>query len=128
MNIKKTGILLSTTTVYRGCRIFVPETIKNFGAPKCITCKNYIPYAVNLDSFAKCKKFGVTNLVSGEIYYDYADSCRQSELKCGTNGKYYIHDEYHRLKREIIKASPFAKCTLIMSPVIFLAFINCCKQ
>lgn len=128
MNIKKTSNLLSTTTFYRGCRVVIPEPIKNLGVPKCITCKNYIPYAVDLDSFAKCKKFGETNLVSGEIYYDYADSCRQSESKCGTNGKYYIHDEYYRLKSEIRKVAPFAKYTLIMSPFIFLAFINFCKQ
>jgi len=121
-------LFLARTNVYRGPRALIPETIKNLSSPKCITCKNYIPYAVDLDSFAKCKKFGATNLVSGEIYYDYADSCRQSESKCGTNGNYYAHDEYYRVKLEIRKTAPFAKYGLIMSPVILLAFINFCKQ
>jgi hypothetical protein len=120
--MRRTSLLKAT-----GYRSLVPEKIKNLSVPKCITCKNYIPYAVDLDSFAKCKKFGATNLVSGEIYYDYADSCRDSESKCGTNGNYYVNDEYYRLNREIRKIEPFAKYTLIMSPIILLAFINFCK-
>jgi len=102
--MKRTSLLLlSTTTVYRGCRVSVPETIKNLHNPKCFTCKHFIPDSLGSTGFSKCKKFGKANLISGEITYDYADSCREIETKCGTNGTHYVFDEFHKAKNEMRK-------------------------
>ena len=125
--MKRTSLLLlSTTTVYRGCRVLVPETIKNLHTPKCITCKNFIPDSFDSPTFSKCKKFGKANLVSGEISYDFADSCRETESKCGANGTHYIFDEFYKAKNEMRKIKPFLTGGLILLPFILflLAKIN----
>jgi hypothetical protein len=102
--MKRTSVLLlSTTTVYRGCRILLPETIKNSYYPKCVTCKHFIPDSFDSTRFSKCKKFGKANLVSGEIAYDFADSCREMESKCGQYGRHYTFDEFHKAKKNIRK-------------------------
>jgi hypothetical protein len=121
--MKRTSLLLlSTTTVYRGCRVLLPEAIKNLHTPKCITCKNFIPDSFDSPTFSKCKKFGKANLVSGEIAYDFADSCRETESKCGTIGTHYIFDEFHKAKNDMRKLKPFLTGGLILSPVILILF------
>jgi hypothetical protein len=36
-----------------------------------------------------CEKFGNKNIITDKITYDYADLCRQSDTKCGEEGKYF---------------------------------------
>jgi hypothetical protein len=128
--MKRTSLLLlSTTTVYRGCRILLPETIKNLHTPKCITCKQFIPDSLDSSTFSKCKKFGKANLVSGEIIYDFADSCREIESKCGQNGTHYIFDEFHKAKKDMRKILPLLKYgSILLSPVILILFANALKR
>lgn len=121
--MKKTSLLLlSTTTLYRGCRVLLPEAIKNFHTPKCITCKHFIPDSFGSPTFSKCSKFGKANLVSGEISYDFADSCRESESKCGTNGTHYIFDEFHKAKNDMIKIKHVLTNGLVISPLFLIIF------
>jgi hypothetical protein len=126
--MKRTSLLLlSTTTVYKGCRVSLPEAIKNLHSPKCITCNHFIPDSFNSPTFSKCKKFGTADLVSGEISYDYTDACRGTESKCGKNGTHYIFDEFHKAKNDMRKIKPILTNGLIMSPfflVIFAAIYN----
>ena len=126
--MKRTSLLLlSTTTVYKGCRVLVPEAIKNLHSPKCITCRHFIPDSNDSPLFAKCSKFGNANLVSGEISYDFADSCRDSESKCGKTGTHYIFDEFHKTKNDVRKIKPILTNGLILSPfflIIFAAIYN----
>lgn len=127
-SMKKTGVLfLATTTVYRGCRVLVPETIKNLHAPKCHTCKHFIPgeldhflFAPESHRYAKCKKFGDSDLVSGKINHDYAESCRSIESKCGTNGTRYEFDEFHKAKSDVRKFKPILSLAAIFSPAVLL--------
>jgi len=126
--MKKTAILLlSTTSVYRGCRVLVPETIKNLHAPKCHTCKHFIPgdsahllFASDSHRFAKCKKFGDADLVSGKINHDYAESCRSMESKCGTNGTRYEFDEFHKAKSDLRVFKPLLSLVAIFSPAALM--------
>ncbi len=123
--MKRTSLLLlSSTTVYRGCRILLPETIKNSYYPKCFTCKHFIPDSLDSTRFSKCKKFGNTNLVSGEISYDFADSCRKTESKCGQHGKYYAFDEFHKAKNDIRKIKPFLTGGLFLFPFTLFWLAN----
>lgn len=128
---KTSSLLLSTSTVYRGCRVLVPETIKNLRAPKCHTCKNFISgdldnllFSSDSYRFAKCKKFGKADLVSGKINYDYAESCRSVESKCGQNGTRYEFDEFNKTKTELRNLKPILSWTAIFSPLALLAFAN----
>jgi hypothetical protein len=116
--MKKAFLLLSPkTTVYRGRRILLPETIKNLNIPKCTTCKHFIPDSLVSSSFSKCKKFGKANLVSGELFYDFADHCRDAESKCGPNGAHYVFDEYHKVKKELIKIKPFVSISVFLAMI-----------
>jgi len=126
--MKKTAmLLLPTSTVYRGCRVLVPETIKNLHAPKCHTCKHFIPessshflFASDLHTFAKCKKFGNADLVSGKINHDYAESCRSIESKCGTNGTHYEFDEFYKVKSDLRIIKPLLTWVAIFSPAALM--------
>jgi hypothetical protein len=126
--MKKTAmLLLSTTTVYRGCRVLVPETIKNLHSPKCHTCKHFIPgeydnfpLMSHSHRFAKCQKFGDADLVSGKINHDYAESCRSMESKCGKNGTRYEFDEFHKAKSDVQKFKPILSLAAIFSPAVLL--------
>jgi len=121
--MKRTSLLLlSTTSVYKGCRVLLPQAVKNLHSPKCITCKNFIPDSFDSPTFSKCKNFGTANLVSGEIFYDFADSCRDSESKCGTNGTHYIFDEFHKAKNDVRKIKPILTTGLFLSPVFLVIF------
>ena len=126
--MKRSSLLLfAGTTVYKGCRVLVPQAITNLHSPKCITCKNFIPDSFGSPIFSKCKKFGKANLVSGEISYDFTDSCRDTESKCGTNGTHHIFDEFHKAKNDMRKIKPILTNGLLLSPfflVIFAAIYN----
>jgi len=126
--MKKTAMLfLSTTTVYRGCRVLVPETIKNLHVPKCHMCKHFIPgdygqiiFAHDSPTFAKCKKFGDAHLVSGKVNHDYAESCRSIESKCGTNGTRYEFDEFYKVKSDLRIIKPLLTWAAIFSPAALM--------
>ena len=130
--MKKTSFLLfAETTVYRGRRVLLPETIKNIHAPKCVTCKHFIPDSLDFSRFSgfsrfsKCKKFGKANLVSGEIAYKFANFCRDSESICGPNGTHYAFDELYKSKNDMRKIKLFITSGgLFLSPFIFLLFVN----
>lgn len=70
--------------------------IFNKNIPSCRNCKFYNPNWYNKDftsSLNKCMKFGSKNIITNEITYEYADSCRKQEDKCGLVGKYFIQEE-----------------------------------
>jgi len=75
----------------------------------CINCKHFIP------DRRECVIFGKTELVSGEIDYDYASSARNDDEKCGTAGKYYIEED-----NKLVKSSfYFVKEWWVLSPFLF---------
>jgi len=71
--------------------------IRNTRLPVCSKCIYFMEHTNNypydfmpndaLDG--KCKKFGEKSLVTGEILYDLARTCRMED-KCGNVGRYYI--------------------------------------
>ena len=66
--------------------------IKNKNSKLCINCIHFIGDKMNYPDdtlYGKCKMFGETNLITGEIEYDYASMCRHDNTKCGINGKYF---------------------------------------
>lgn len=67
--------------------------IKNKDLPLCKNCVYCIkPSIFDFDTslyFSKCKLFGSKNLINGEIIYNFTSTCRDNEIYCGINGKYY---------------------------------------
>ena len=67
------------------------EFIINAAVPACRNCKFLKPASVfDLNyNFEKCTKFGIKDMVIGNIVYDYADSCRNQDDKCGKKGIFF---------------------------------------
>jgi len=119
--------LLAGLTVSAKLNKVVPETIKNIHVPKCTTCKYFIPgnndnlfFYSDPHTFAKCKKFGTADLVSNKISYDWADICRITDTKCGTNGAYYTFGDYNKFNHDMRKITLIFNRMLVLSPFIFL--------
>lgn len=65
--------------------------IKNMNVNPCRKCIYFKEDSII--SLSKCEKFGEKNIVSNEISYNYVDNCRDDDLKCGKEGKYFEEDE-----------------------------------
>ena len=87
--------LLYLLVAFVNCEKF----IKNININSCRNCIHYIPSNNNYDSYlSKCEKFGTKNIITDEIIYDFADSCRNNEEKCGNEGKYFEEEKNINLK------------------------------
>ena len=65
--------------------------IKNVGLKVCQNCKFFKPrdsleYKYTL---SECTKFGEKNIITGDITYIYASTCREDEKKCGKLAKHF---------------------------------------
>ena len=71
--------------------------IRNMNVPSCVDCVFFDRYNSQdkwcvdekIVRLSKCKKFGVKNVVSGEIQYDYAYKCRNDNEMCKLNGVFF---------------------------------------
>ena len=82
------------------------KIIKNINIPSCRNCIHYKPFQYNSDftsRSSKCEKFGEKDIITNEITYDYADSCRKDSSKCGNEGKYF--EEEKNIDLKILKHS-----------------------
>ena len=77
--------------------ILNPNGIKMFirggDLKPCISCKYFLPdnitHPTSNPSLAKCMKFGVKNIVSNVITYDFAEKCRDDPTKCDESAIFY---------------------------------------
>lgn len=58
--------------------------------PNCKTCRFFVPG--RYDRTGTCAKF-VVYKGRGKLLYEWADTARFRESKCGPNGKFYIQKE-----------------------------------
>jgi hypothetical protein len=101
------------------------KIIKNINVPSCKNCIHYKLSSFDNDfnsRFNKCYKFGEKNIITDEIIYDYVDSCRKDESKCGYEGKYFEEDKYIDIK--ILKYKIFNRNNLFFLPIIFSIIYN----
>lgn len=71
--------------------------IRNMDVPACIDCIYFDKYVSKdlwsidekIARLSKCKKFGVKNVVSGEIQYNIAHNCRSSNDMCNIVGVFF---------------------------------------
>ena len=71
------------------------ENILNSNAQSCINCKFFktLSYNQSALSLGKCENFGIKNIISNKITYDYATHCRSNKDKCGGTAKYFELEE-----------------------------------
>jgi hypothetical protein len=97
-----------------------PNFIKNINTPVCRNCIYYKPFIYSSDfdgSYSECYRFGVKDIVTNKITYDFTSSCRNDEKKCGYNGKYYTEEINLNLKifkHKVITNSPYIISTFIL--------------
>jgi bifunctional pyridoxal-dependent enzyme with beta-cystathionase and maltose regulon repressor activities len=64
----------------------------------------------------KCEKFGMKDIITDEIHYDFVDSCRRDEEKCGNKGKFFTLEENLPAKmitHFMVTKSPYALVILL---------------
>ena len=105
--------------------------IKNINTPSCKNCIYYKPSSYISDftsSLNKCSKFGEKNILTDDITYDFADSCRKDENKCGKEGKYFSEEKNINLKilkhKMINKLPEFLIVSISVSYIIVLYLVE----
>lgn len=70
---------------------FIKQLITNYKAPNCQTCKYYKQFSIFSDKkkFSQCMKYGERNVVTGQIYFEFAKDVRRNTEKCGPDGSQY---------------------------------------
>ena len=100
------------------------KIIKNADLPSCKNCIYYDPeYENDYSNLNKCNKFGVKNIISDKITYDYADSCRNDENKCGLHGKYFEEEPNLNMKLLKYKLTYYKSYPLLLT--IIIVIIEC---
>ena len=100
--------------------INVEKRIRNINIPSCKNCIYYIPITFN--NLDKCNKFGTKDIINDKISYEYANSCRYNESKCGIQGKYFQQQKYVKLKilkHKIINIMPITLIFFIPTSVLY---------
>lgn len=95
------------------------KIIRNVNFPACKNCIYYKPSEYNtfVSGLNKCEKFGDKNINTDEILYDYAESCRKDETKCGMEGKYFEKEKNMNmkiLKHKMTRATPYIFLVLLI--------------
>jgi hypothetical protein len=104
------------------------KIIKNIDIPSCRNCIHFKPMYYNdfLSPLNRCTNLGEKNIITDEIEYDFADTCRKNEEKCGNKGKYFEEEkniELKILKHSIIRNIPIGiTLSLIFFPFGHLFF------
>jgi len=65
------------------------KIIINGNFPSCRNCVYYKPNQYNNDftsTFGKCQVFMNKDIITDKITYEYADTCRYDDSKCGKIG------------------------------------------
>jgi hypothetical protein len=102
--MKKTNMKwrkISCLSMLASCSATGNKMIKNAHIPGCRNCIYYKPSTSDSEfasTLSRCEKFGEKNIVTNEIKYSFADSCRSDESKCGLEGRYFEEEPNIDLK------------------------------
>ena len=101
------------------------KIIKNINYPSCRNCIHYKPnsyYSDFTSILSKCEKFGEKNIITDEIKYNFADSCRDNESKCGKEGKYF--EEEKNINTKILLHKITSNMSYILTISFLILYIN----
>jgi len=105
------------------------KTIRNINIPACRNCIHYTPAIYSrgfTSSFSRCEKFGEKDIVTDEIKYDFADSCRKDESKCGKDGKGFVEETNieRKIWKHAILSRPFDILIGSFFSMVFLSYLT----
>ena len=70
--------------------MFDKEFIKNSDMKICKNCVHFIKSDYETaPQLARCRKFGIKDIVDGDVQYYYADICRNNDRLCGSIARWY---------------------------------------
>lgn len=100
------------------------KNIRNINIPACRNCIHYKPNMYNEFTSDKstCGNFGYKNIITGEIKYDLAHFCRNTQDKCGKEGKLFSEEKninMKLIKHTIIKSCPFIFKIVLITICVF---------
>jgi hypothetical protein len=100
------------------------QNIKNLNTPSCKNCVHFMPSRNNEFTYSlnKCNNFGSKDIISDEVSYDFASSCRRDEDKCGEKGKCFIQEKniiFKVFKHSLLNTTPL----FLLSFTLMLPFI-----
>ena len=106
------------------------KIIRNIELPSCKNCVHYRPRLFDGDftsPFNKCDNFGVKDIVTDKITYNFADACRSDENLCGKEGRHFerqprlwLKKLKHRMFRPITVFFTLQVCYLVAYYIKFL--------
>ena len=90
------------------------KIIRNMNIKACKDCIYFKPDFLS-SGLEKCEKFGTKNIISNKITYEYADSCRSDENKCGEYGKFFEEENevVKMIKYNIFTSTPYGFVMLV---------------
>lgn len=90
------------------------KIIRNMNKKACKNCIYFTPGFLS-SGLEKCEKFGNKNIITNEITYDYADSCRNDENKCGEYAKYFEpeNEVIKLIKFNVFTSTPYGFIILV---------------
>ena len=96
--------------------------IKNIDARSCRNCVYYKIESLpdKYPELNECVYFGEKNIQTDIIKYEFADSCRSSENKCGLEGKYFEEQPNVELKYFIYNIKYYGRIGLLPASVFII--------
>lgn len=124
INMRTSFICIMCYSFFTRNILITSEYIKNINKPACKTCIHFKPASsTKYDSYiSRCQLFGVKDIITDEITYDYASTCRSDDSKCGEKGVHYVKDtkfELKKLKHNLFDDAPI----IIVCALCFLYII-----
>ena len=110
--------------IFLSVQVISAKMIQNMNIPSCVNCIHYKPlFSFDYSStLSKCDYFGKKNIQTDIISYDYADICRDTEDKCGLEGKYFIQDKNNELKMFLHNCINKSPLTLYFIFIIIISY------
>jgi hypothetical protein len=101
------------------------KIINNVNLPSCRNCVYFKPdkyYSDFTSSLSKCQVFVDKNIITDEITYNYADTCRYDESKCGKEGKYFEEEKNINIKIFIHSITNYSFLSILS--IILITFLS----
>ena len=90
------------------------KIIRNMHIKSCKDCVHFKPRLLSF-GLEKCEKFGTKNIITNEITYDFAESCRNDENKCGQYANHFEpeNEVIKLIKFNIFTSTPYGFIILV---------------
>ena len=90
------------------------KIIRNMNKKSCKDCIYFKPGLLGY-GLEKCEKFGTKNIITNEITYEFAESCRNDENKCGEYANFFEpeNEAIKLIKLNIFTSTPYGFIILV---------------